>query len=121
MRQERIALFLLVGVTTFVVAANIALSFVGKQPFARPFSETSLDGEMVVIEGTVAKISPIENGGHLSVLVGNTTIFIPASAARGIVVQRNDMIRAYGIVETYRGKKEIVINTVEDFRIITIP
>ncbi len=121
MRQERIALLLLVGVAVVVVTVNSALTLVGKQPFARPVSDVSPDGELVVIEGTVSRVNLIENGGHLAVLVSNTTIFIPASAAMGLVVHRNDTIRAFGTVETYRGKKEIVIRDAEDFRVTTIP
>lgn len=121
MRQERIALLLLVGVAIIVITANSALTIIGKQPFARPFSENSPDGELVVIEGTVSRVTLIENGGHLSLLVANTTIFIPASAAGGLVIHRNDTVRAFGIVETYHGKKEIVISTAGDLLITTIP
>ena len=121
MRQERIALLLLIGVAAVVITANCTLSLIGKEPFARPFFENSPDGELVVIEGTVSRVNIIENGGHLSLLVANTTIFIPAPAAQGRVLHRNDTIRAWGIVETYRGKKEIVVSNADDLRITTIP
>lgn len=121
MRQERIALLLLAGVAAVVITANSALTLIGKEPFARPFSADSPDGELVVIEGTVTRVNLIENGGHLSLLVANTTLFIPEPAARGLVIRRNDTVRAFGIVETYRGKKEIVISNSGDLRIITIP
>lgn len=121
MRQERIALLLLVGVAAVVITANSALTLIGKEPFARPFSENSPDGELVVIEGSVSRVNVIENGGHLSLIVANTTIFVPAPAAQGRVIHRNDTIRAYGIVETYRGNKEIVVSNADDLRISTIP
>jgi hypothetical protein len=121
MRQERIALLLLVGVTVIVVTAHAVLTMVGKQPFAHRFSETSADGELVFIEGSVGKATAIENGGHLSLLVNNVTVFIPASEVRERVVHLNDTVHAYGIVQTYRGKKEIVIGSADDFRITTIP
>jgi len=121
MRQERIALLLLVGVAAVVIMANSALNLIGKEPFARPFSENSPDGELVVIEGTVSRVNVIENGGHLSLIVANTTIFVPAPATQGHVIHRNDTIRAFGIVETYRGKKEIVISNPDDLRITSIP
>ncbi|PKG31953.1 MAG: hypothetical protein CW742_10680 [Methanoregula sp.] len=121
MRQERIALLLLVGVAVIVITANCALTIIGKEPFARPFSVNSQDGDLVLIEGTVSRVNVIENGGHLSLLVANTTIFIPAPAAQGRVIHRNDTVRAFGIVETYRGKKEIVVNNADDLRITTIP
>ncbi len=121
MRQERIALLLLVGVAVIVVTAHAVLTMVGKQPFAHRFSEASADGELVFIDGSVGRATQIENGGHLSLLVNNVTVFIPATAARDLVVHRNDTLHAYGIVQTYRGKKEIVISSAEDIRITTVP
>ncbi|HEX3001295.1 MAG TPA: hypothetical protein VHN82_02840 [Methanoregula sp.] len=121
MRQERTAILLLVGVAVVVITANSALTLIGKEPFARPFSLNSPDGELVVIEGTVSRVNLIENGGHLSLLVANTTIFVPAPAAQGLVIRRNDTIRAFGIVETYRGNKEIVVSNADDLRITTLP
>ncbi|WP_148277695.1 hypothetical protein [Methanoregula formicica] len=121
MRQERIALLLLVGVAVVVITANSALTLIGKEPFARPFSGDSPDGELVVIEGTVSRVNLIENGGHLTLLVANTTIFVPAPVAQGRVIHRNDTVRAFGIVETYRGNKEIVVSNTDDLRITTHP
>ena len=120
-RQERIALLLLIVVTITVVAAHAILTMAGKQPFARPFSDHAADGELVMIDGIVEKVTRIENGGHLSLLIENTTVFIPASAAQGLIVHKNDSIIVYGIVQTHRGKKEIVVSTPEDIRITTVP
>ena len=121
MRQERIALLLLVGVSLTVVSAHAVLSMLGKQPFAHSYNGESADGELVVMEGIVDRVTFIENGGHIALSVENTTLFIPASAAQGLAIHKNDTIRAYGIVQTYRGKKEIVIGSAEDIRITTIP
>lgn len=121
MRQERIALLLLVGVSLTVLSAHAVLSMLGKQPFARSYTGDSADGELVVMEGTVDRVTFIENGGHIALSVENTTLFIPSSAAQGLTIHKNDTIRAYGIVQTYRGKKEIVIGSADDIRITTIP
>jgi DNA/RNA endonuclease YhcR with UshA esterase domain len=120
-RQERVALLLLVGVAVTVVVAQVVLTMIGKQPFAHPFSENSADGELVIVEGAVEKATLIENGGHLALQVNNISVFIPATAARNLSVHKGDSILAYGIVQTYRGKKEIVISSAEDIRITTIP
>jgi len=120
-RQERIALLLLVGVAVAVITAHAVLSMIGKQPFAHPYTENSADGDLVIVEGTIARAALIENGGHISLVVNNTTVFIPASAAQDLVLHKGDTISAYGIVQTYRGKKEIVISSSEDIRITTIP
>jgi len=121
LRQERIALILLVSVAVVVVSAHGVLTLMGKPAFAHPFTNQSAEGELVVIEGTVERATVLENGGHLTLLVRNTTIFIPASAAGNLIVHNGDSVVAYGIVQTYRGKKEIVISAPEDIRITTIP
>ncbi len=121
MRQERVALLLLVAVAGIVLFAHALLTMVGKEPFARPFTESAADGELVIIEGNVDRVTLIENGGHFSLQVHNVTVFVPASSAGNLVVHRNDTIRAYGIVQTYRGKKEIMIGSPEDIRITTLP
>lgn len=121
MRQERIALILLVAVAGIVLSAHAMLTLAGKEPFARPFTESAADGELVFIEGNVDRATLIENGGHLSLQVHNVTVFVPASAAGSLVVHKNDTIRAYGIVQTYHGKKEIMIGSPEDIRITTLP
>jgi DNA/RNA endonuclease YhcR with UshA esterase domain len=120
-RQERIALLLLVGVAVTVFAAHAVLSMIGKPPFAHSYTENSHEGDLVLLEGTVTRAALIENGGHLSLVVNNTSVFIPSSAAQGLVVHKGDTIVAYGIVQTYRGEKEIVISSAEDIRITTIP
>ena len=121
LRQERIALILLVSVAVVVVSAHGVLTLMGKPAFAHPFTNQSADGELVVIEGTVERATVLENGGHLTLLVRNTTIFIPATASGNLIVHNGDSVVAYGIVQTYRGKKEIVISAPEDLRITTIP
>jgi hypothetical protein len=121
MRQERIALLLLMVVAVTVITAHIALSMIGKHPFARPFSEHSLEGDLVVVKGTVGRAVLMENGGHVALVVENISVFIPSAAARGLTVHKNDTIALYGIVQTYRGKKEVLVNSREDIRITTTP
>ena len=118
MRQERIALILLVSVAVIVIAAHLALSVVGKQPFAHPFTNASADGELVLIEGTVDRASVLENGGHLVLRVNNLSVFIPSQAAQNLTLHNGDIISVYGTVQTYRGNKEIVVNSRDDIRVV---
>ncbi len=104
-RQERVAVFLLVGVALVVIVAHVVLTGFGKQPFARPFSNSSSDGELVVVEGQIDQISLTRNGGHMTVQVNNLSIFLPAQVVQGVSLQKGDRISAYGVVQTYRGKK----------------
>jgi hypothetical protein len=117
-RQERVAALLLVGVAIAVIAAHVVLTGLGKQPFARPFTNSSSDGELVFIEGPVDQITLTNSGGHMTVSVNNLSIFLPAQVVQGVSLQKGDRISVYGIVQTYRGKKEIVVSAAEDVRII---
>ena len=116
--QERLALFILIGVAIAVIIAHLVLGSLGKPSFARPFTNTSADGELVMTEGTVGQISLTQNGGHMTLYLENLSIFIPVQVAEGIQIQKGDTIRAYGIVQTYHGKKEIILGSKDDLRII---
>ena len=117
-RQERIAILLLVGVAIIVIVAHLVLAGLGKQPFARPFTNSSADGELVVVEGKIDQISLTKSGGHMTVSVNNLSVFLPAQVVQEITLQKGDTISVYGIVQTYRGKKEIVVNSAGDVRIL---
>ena len=117
-RQERVAILLLIGVTIVVIVAHFVLAGLGKQPFARPFTSSSSDGELVFIEGTIDQITLTKSGGHMTVSVNNLSIFLPSQVVQAVSLQKGDRISVYGIVQTYRGKKEIVVSAAEDVRIL---
>jgi DNA/RNA endonuclease YhcR with UshA esterase domain len=117
-RQERVAILLLIGVAVSVIAAHLILGSLGKQPFSKPFTNNSADGELVHIEGTIDQVALTKTGGHMNLQIGNITIFIPATAARELTLMKGANISVYGIVETYRGKKEIMVNSADDIRFI---
>ncbi len=117
-RQERIAILLLIGVAVIVVCAHFVISSMGNQPFAKPFSATIPDGELVVFEGTVNKVT-VMTGGNLMILAGNASIFVPAQVAQGMKIQTGDSIVAYGVVRTYHAKKEIAIGSQSDIHQIS--
>jgi hypothetical protein len=119
-RQERVAVFLLVGVAVAVIVAHLVLAGFGKQPFARPFNNSSAEGELVVVEGMIDQITLTNSGGHMIVSVNNLSIFLPAQVVQGISLQKGDRVSVYGIVQTYRGRKEIVVNAAEDVRILPV-
>jgi DNA/RNA endonuclease YhcR with UshA esterase domain len=116
-RQERIAILLLVGVACAVIMAHLVLGTLGKQPFARPFTNTSADGELVIMSGTIDHITITKNGGHMNVYLSNVTIFIPAQIAQELALSKGDSISVYGVVQTYRGEKEIIIRSGKDISV----
>ena len=117
-RQERIAIVLLLGVVITVITAHLILGSFGKLPFARPFTNNSADGELVIATGTINQLAITQNGGHMNVYIDSVTIFVPAQVAQELTLQKGDVISVYGIVQTYRGKKEIVVSSVSDISVI---
>ena len=116
-RQERVALILLLCVVITVITAHLILGSFGKHPFARSFTNDSTDGELVITSGTIDQLVINQNGGHMNVYTDTVTIFVPAQVAQELTLQKGDMISVYGIVQTYRGKKEIVVSSVGDISI----
>jgi uncharacterized SAM-binding protein YcdF (DUF218 family) len=117
-RQERVAILLLVGVAITVIVVHVVLAGFGKQPFARPFTNSSSEGELVVVEGQIDQITLTKSGGHMTVSVNNLSIFLPVQVVQVVSLQKGDRISVYGVVQTYRGKKEIVVSAAEDVRIL---
>jgi DNA/RNA endonuclease YhcR with UshA esterase domain len=52
--------------------------------------------------------------------MNNLSIFLPAQVVQAISLQKGDTISVYGIVQTFRGKKEIVVSGAEDVRILSV-
>lgn len=119
-RQERVAIILLLGVACTVITAHLVLGTLGKQPFARPFTNDSADGELVIVGGTIDQISITKNGGHMNVYLADITIFVPAQIAQELTLRNGDAISVYGVVQTYRGKKEIIISSSKDIAVIPV-
>lgn len=117
-RQERVAVLMLIGVAVAVIAAHLILASLGKQPFSKPFAYNTEDGELVHVEGTLEQVALTQTGGHMILQINNLTIFVPAQEARDLSVKKGQNISVYGIVETYRGKKEIMVNSVNDIRFV---
>lgn len=117
-RQERMAILLLIGVAVIVAAAHLILTSVGKQPFAHPFANTTPDGELVYLEGPIDRVSLTKTGGHINLGIRNLTVFVPSQAARDLTFQKGQKVGLYGIVETYHGEKEIVVESAGDIRFL---
>jgi len=117
-RQERIVILILLVVAVIVIAAHFVLTAVGKQPFAHAFTNTTADGELVYLEGAVDQVTLTKTGGHMTMRIHNMTVFIPAQVAQGRSLQKGQNISVFGTVTTYRGEKEIVVNSAGDLRFI---
>ena len=119
-RQERTAMVLLLGVVIAVIAAHLILGSLGKQPFARSFTNNSMDGELVIAGGTIDHLTITQNGGHMNVYTDSITFFIPAQIVQELTLKKGDVISVYGIVQTYRGKREIVVSSAQDISVVPV-
>jgi hypothetical protein len=113
-RQERLALLLLIGVTVAVIASHVILETLGKRPFSVPFTGASQDGELVSLSGTIDHLRVTRTGDHLLLQVNNTSVFIPGPVAKNLTLRNGDTVSLFGIVQTYEGNKEVVVQAASD-------
>lgn len=119
-RQERVAVLLLLGVVIAVITAHFILATLGKESFARPFTDNSSDGELVIARGIINQITITQTGGHMNLYINNITVFVPAQAAQELTLRKGDSVSLYGVVQTYRGKKEIVVSSGKDITLLVM-
>ncbi|MEI6293640.1 MAG: hypothetical protein WCP36_08145 [Methanomicrobiales archaeon] len=117
-RQERNAFILLVVVTLAVAAGFIIIESTGKSTYATRFTKTSADGTLVLLEGTIDRMIVTKNGADLILDVNGTSVFIPSSSAKGVSLKNGDAVQLYGVVQTYRGEKEVVVQQPGDIRLV---
>lgn len=118
-RQERIVLVILCAVTAVVLTGYLALEIVGKESFAGPYREDSPVGSLVRLAGNVEQVTRTENGGHLILLVNRTRVFVPAGSVPDVGIAKGDSLVILGVVQNYRGDREITVSQPEDIWIQT--
>lgn len=116
-RQEKIAFLLIGAVLCICVISALTLNAVGKAPFAQNFSPSSSEGSLVFYEGVVQKVVVVGSGNSLIVYSGPVQIFIPSSVAQGITMAPGDIISLYGTVQTWKGKREILVENHDDITV----
>lgn len=119
-RQERTALLIL-----FLVFISCALftwigDGVGKGPFAQNYTSESPEGSLVSHQGIVQKVTATATGGNLILDMGDVSIFIPSPAAGMANISSGDFIHVYGIVQIWKGKREILVKDSGDISIISV-
>jgi hypothetical protein len=114
LRQERNALLLLFVVTATVLTASAILTNIDKADIASEYTPLSDEGTLVHLQGLVEDIHTTKTGGHIAASVNNTSVFIPADVAGKITLHPGDRVSLYGIVQTYRGEREVVVSSPGD-------
>lgn len=120
-RQERIAIILLCAVSVTILAASVILTGMNKADLASEYTPFSDEGTLVHLQGQVQEIRITKTGGHIAASVNGTPVFIPADVAGTVTLHPGDQISLYGIVQTYRGEKEVVVNSPRDIIIKNAP
>jgi hypothetical protein len=116
LRQERLAFGLLVIAAIGIILGSIMLAGIDKGTFAKNFSPMEPEGSLVRVDGIVEELRWTQTGGHLNAKVAGTQVFIPAAVAKKITIRKGDHVLVYGIIQTYRGGKEIVVQDAGDVK-----
>jgi len=106
--QEKTAVALLAGVLAMLIAAHLVLGALGTAPFAEPYSEDAVPGDLVVLNGTVDDARTTAQGGHMILTINGTTVFIPQQTVAGRAFAKGDLLSVTGTLELYEGMREVV-------------
>jgi DNA/RNA endonuclease YhcR with UshA esterase domain len=117
-RQEKTALAVLVCVVGIVLAVHLLFNAVGRPLFAAPYSEEVADGALVILKGRIETVTETSTGGHLILTVNGTPVFLPQNVAAGLELTKDENVTLYGVVQTYRGKREVVVPSAADLRVL---
>ena len=115
-RQERTAGVILAIVVLIVFAGFVILESAGNSFFAVPYSPDTPDGTLVVLQGSVEKVTSTRSGGELILRVNGTQVFVPAGAVPETPLKSGDTLVVYGVVQTYKGEKEVMARSRGDIR-----
>jgi hypothetical protein len=119
LRQERLALGLLCAVTVVIILTSVVLNSIDRTNFAEPYHDKIPDGALTEIVGEIGELSGTRTGGHLIARVDGIPIFIPSDTAEKVSLRNGDRVRIIGVVQTYRGEKEIIVQSPADIMLQT--
>lgn len=119
-RQERTALLILFLVFIACALFTWVGEGVGKGPFAQNYTSESLEGTLVSYQGIVEKVTPTSTGGNLILGMRDVSVFISSPTAGMITVSKGDFIHVYGIVQIWKGKREILVKDSEDITVVAV-
>ncbi len=117
LRQERIAFGLLCAVTVIIMICTVVLGGLDRSALAQEFRENTPDGVLAQIDGEIRDLRPTRTGGHLTAQIDDVRIFIPAPVAGNAALAEGDLVCVIGIVQTYQGEKEIVVQSDRDITV----
>lgn len=119
-RQEKIAILVLVVVIAVVLVSALVLESAGKGSFSRPYGPGSAEGELVHHQGVVEKSTMTASGGHNVLLVSGVRVFVPSMYVQQGWPRPGDEVTVYGKVQTYRGEREILVGSISDIAPVSL-
>ncbi|MFH0966156.1 MAG: hypothetical protein V1862_00520 [Methanobacteriota archaeon] len=115
-KQERIAVLILFAVLIICGIGTWIFDDMGKEPFACNYTPQIPEGSLVEWQGIVQKAT--STGSGISFLtVGGVQVFLTSAVGMN-QVKEGDLVVLYGKVQTYKGKREIVVSDSADIRIL---
>lgn len=92
---------------------------------APEYSHSSKIGERVYVSGVVSVKQPTKTGENLIIELNSNSnkikLFIPKKAGANEIAKRikiGDRVRAYGVVQEYKGEREVVISNADEVMVI---
>lgn len=116
-RPERRAAGIMIIVVLLLAGMYIGTTYMFPDGGAVPYRDDKPDGTHVYLEGIVLDTKITGTGGHLIVNVSGVDVFIPKGGTE-LILLLGDHVRVIGNVDTYAGKKEIIIHSMSDIRIL---
>lgn len=107
------AVMIVVGSLLLIFLFHGAVSLAGPALFSLPYDPELPDGKLVVWSGTVDDIRMTWSGGHTIAVVSGVKLFIPGSIDPP-PLRIGDPLTAYGIISTFEGEREIIIQKGSD-------
>ncbi len=116
-RPERRAVMIMTFVILLLAALYAGTILLFPDGGAVSYRDDISDGTLVYLEGVVFDTKITSTGGHLIVNVSCIDVFVPNGGSES-VLRPEDRVRVVGIVNTYAGKKEIVVNGMHEITIM---
>ncbi|WFN36640.1 hypothetical protein L1994_10930 [Methanomicrobium antiquum] len=122
-KEEKFALMLLIIVFFAVLASHLILSTADKSSFAKTYTNSSAEGELVVLTANVSEIYKTNTGGHLIIKTSGPDIFFRLGADYEDLFSDNflsdkKIIKATGLVSVYNGNAEIIVSDLKDIEFL---
>lgn len=111
--SEKKAGIRIVGSLLVILIFHLTIQGVGPSFFSYPYDPALPDGNLVVYSGTIDDIRATWSGGHTIIIFSDVKVFIPG-AIDPPPLSIGDRITVYGLLSTYDGEREIIIQKGSD-------